>query len=86
MSAGRSSAVAETGNASGRKLADAYGSLAKLFHAYEFFDSAEASYLNAERLAPGDATWPHLLGFLYQQTGRLEEAAEKFEQARPRAA
>ena len=57
------------------------GPLGRLFHAYEFFDSAEASYLNATRLAPGDATWPHLLGYLYQQTGRLEEAAESFEQA-----
>jgi Flp pilus assembly protein TadD len=52
-----------------------------LFHAYEFFDSAEMSYLNATRLASGDVTWVHLLGYLYQQTGRLEDAASRFEQA-----
>ena len=40
------------------------------------------SYLNAARLAPGDVTWPHLLGYLYQQTGRLEEAADRFREAR----
>ena len=68
-------------NVSSGKLADAYGSLGRLFHAYEFFDSAEACYFNAARLAPGDVSWPHLLGYLYQQTGRLEDAAERFEQA-----
>jgi len=71
----------EGGNVSSGKLADAYGSLGRLFHAYEFFDSAEACYFNAARLAPGDVSWPHLLGYLYQQTGRLEDAAERFEQA-----
>jgi len=59
---------------SNRELATAYGSLARLFHAYEIFDSAEASYLNAARLAPGESQWPYLLGYLYQQTGRWDEA------------
>jgi tetratricopeptide (TPR) repeat protein len=63
------------------KLADAYGSLGRVFHVYEFFDSAEASYLNATRLAPAEVTWLHLLGYLYQQTGRLQDAAARFEQA-----
>jgi tetratricopeptide (TPR) repeat protein len=66
---------AATGNASSRTLAAAYGSLARVYHAYEFFDSAEPAYVNASRLADSDARWPHLLGYLYQQTGRLEEAA-----------
>jgi len=65
---------ATTQNASSKALADAYGSLARVYHAYEFFDSAEAAYVNASRLADSDARWPHLLGYLYQQTGRLEEA------------
>jgi tetratricopeptide (TPR) repeat protein len=72
--------VESRGVSSGR-LADAYGSLGRVFHAYEFFDSAEASYLNATRLAPADVTWLHLLGYLYQQTGRLDDAAVRFEQA-----
>src|SRR5262245_22939230 len=69
------------GNSSSATVASAYGSLGRVFHAYEFFEPAEACYLNAARLAAGDVTWPHLLGYLYQQTGRLEGAAERFEQA-----
>jgi len=67
---------------SSRELADAYGSLGRVYHAYEFLDSAEPAYVNARRLASGSSEWPHLLGALYQQTGRLEEAAEAFTAAR----
>ena len=74
-------ALSATGRVSSGKLASGYGELGRLFHAYEFFDSAEMSYLNATRLASGDVTWVHLLGYLYQQTGRLEDAASRFEQA-----
>jgi tetratricopeptide (TPR) repeat protein len=73
--------LSRSGRPAGGKLAGAYGDLGRLYHAYEFFDSAEASYLNAAGLAPGDVTWVHLLGYLYQQTGRLEDAADRFEQA-----
>ena len=73
--------LVESGTRSNAKLADAYGQIGQVFHVYEFFDSAEAAYLNAVRLRSNDATWLHLLGYLYQQTGRLEEAAERFEQA-----
>jgi tetratricopeptide (TPR) repeat protein len=72
-------ALVERGSAS--RLADGYAQAARLFHAYELFDSAEAAYLNAIRLAPNQAAWFHLLGYLYQQTGQLEQAAERFEQA-----
>ena len=68
---------AASNRANTRELAATYGSLARLFHAYEIFDSAEAAYLNAERLASGDVEWPYLLGYLYQQTGRWEEAAAR---------
>src|SRR4029079_2399681 len=60
---------------SSREIGGAYGSLARVYHAYELLDSAEPAYLNARRLASGNSEWPHLLGVLYQQTGRLEEAA-----------
>jgi tetratricopeptide (TPR) repeat protein len=65
-----------------RQLADAYGELAQILHAYEFFDSAEPAYGNAMRLAPTDVRWRYLLAYLFQQTGRLAEAAEAFEQVR----
>ena len=55
-------------------LAEAYGSLGQVHHAYEFLDAAEASYLNATHLVPDDFRWTHLLGYLYQRRGRLEEA------------
>jgi tetratricopeptide (TPR) repeat protein len=67
---------------SSRDAADAYGALARVYHAYEFLDSAEPAYVNARRLASGNSEWPHLLGVLYQQTGRLEEAAEALSAAR----
>lgn len=77
----KTSAVAAK-SASSRELADAYGALARVYHAYEFLDSAEPAYVNARRLAPGNSEWPHLLGVVYQQTGRLEEAAEALAAAR----
>jgi tetratricopeptide (TPR) repeat protein len=77
----RLAAVVAKGGSS-RALADAYGSLARIYHAYELLDAAEPAYLNARRLASGNSEWPHLLGVLYQQTGRLDEAAEALESAR----
>jgi len=68
--------------ASARERAEAYGALARVLHVYEFFDAAEASYGVAARLAPLDDRWPHLLGYLYQQSGRLDEAVEQFTTAR----
>ena len=67
---------------SDRDLASAYTAVARLCHAYEFLDAAEASYANAIRLAPRDATLPHLLGALYQQTGRFEDALARYGDAR----
>ena len=68
--------LARAASGSNRKaLADAYGSLAQTLHVYEFFDAAEASYRNASQLAPDDFRWLHLRGYMYQQTGRFEDAA-----------
>ena len=68
---------AAANRASTRELAAAYGALARLFHAYEIFESAEAAYLNAAALASADIEWSYLLGYLYQQSGRWEEAAAR---------
>ena len=72
--------VQRTSAAGGRELAEAYGELAQILHVYELFDGAEAAYRNAMRLASTDVRWPHLLGYLFAQTGRLDEAAERFEE------
>ena len=76
------SRVATQTKVSERDLASAYASLGRLCHAHEFFDAAEAAYANALRLAPQDAASLHLLGYLYQQTGRYEEAVERYSAAR----
>jgi tetratricopeptide (TPR) repeat protein len=65
-----------------RDLSAAYSALGRLCQAYEFFDAAEASYANALRLVPQDAASLHLLGYLYQQTGRYDEAVERYTAAR----
>src|SRR5688572_28658441 len=62
--------------------AGAYAALARFYHVYEFFEEAETAYLQAIRRAPGDVQSPHLLGYLYQQTGRLDDAAARFLEAR----
>lgn len=71
--------VQRTAASGGHELAAAYGELAQILHVYELFDGAEAAYRNAIRLASADVRWPHLLGYLFAQTGRLDEAAERFD-------
>jgi tetratricopeptide (TPR) repeat protein len=68
--------------ASSRDLADAYGALGRVFHAYEFFDAAEACYRNATQLRQNDATWLHLSAYLAQQTGRYEDSVTLYLAAR----
>ena len=63
-------------------VAEAYGSLGQVYHAYEFLDAAEVCYRNATRLTPDDFRWLHLLGYLFQQSGRLEEAVPFYTAAR----
>ena len=74
--------LASRAKVSDRDLATEYGALGRLCHAYEFVDAAEASYANAIRLTPQDAALPHLLGHLYQQTGRFEDALARLSDAR----
>jgi tetratricopeptide (TPR) repeat protein len=69
-------------NASARDLADAYGALGRIFHAYEFFDAADACYRNATMLRPSDVRWLHLRAYLLQQTGRFDDAAPLYVAAR----
>jgi tetratricopeptide (TPR) repeat protein len=71
--------VQRASSGGGREFAEAYGELAQILHVYELFDGAEAAYRNAMRLASMDVRWPHLLGYLFAQTGRLDEAAERFD-------
>ncbi|MFV2073632.1 MAG: tetratricopeptide repeat protein [Thermoanaerobaculales bacterium] len=55
-----------------------YGHSGKIFHAHHVFAVAEACYINAAALGDS-AEWPYLLGYLYQDTGRFEEARDRYE-------
>jgi tetratricopeptide (TPR) repeat protein len=67
-----------TEDAPAAELANAYGRLGQLLHAYSLTESAEAAYRNAQQLAPEELRWTYLLGVLAQTAGRLEDAANLF--------
>ena len=69
------------GRASASALADAYGEYAQVLHAYEMVAAAEAAYGEAVRLRSTDARWHYLRGYLYQQVGRLDDAAADYRAA-----
>jgi tetratricopeptide (TPR) repeat protein len=59
----------------------AYGNLAMLLHAGEYYQAAEPAYLNAQELAPQDARWPYLLGHLHKSMGNPTQALADFTRA-----
>jgi len=59
----------------------AYGNLAMLLHAGEYYEAAEPAYLNAQELAPQDARWPYLLGHLHKSRGNPSQALVDFTRA-----
>lgn len=60
---------------------EAYGKLAMLLHAGEYYEAAEPAYLNAQDLTPSDARWPYLLGHLHKSRGEPEKALDDFTRA-----
>lgn len=63
------------------QLAEVYGELGMVYHAYALVEASAACYANAERLAPKDARWPYLQGVLLQGDNRLDEAAPAYGRA-----
>jgi tetratricopeptide (TPR) repeat protein len=59
----------------------AYGNLAMLLHAGEYYEAAEPAYLNAEGLAPADPRWPYLLAHLHKSRGEPDKALADFTRA-----
>jgi len=59
----------------------AYGRLAMLLHAGEYYEAAEPAYQNAEDLAPADARWPYLLAHLHKSRGEPDKALADFTRA-----
>ena len=80
--AGELSQAAAKAGVSDAELAEAYGALGQLYNAYEVSEAALACYRNANRLAPGDFRWLHLLGYASAQAGNIEKAAVYFRAAR----
>jgi tetratricopeptide (TPR) repeat protein len=56
------------------QLAEAYGQMGRVYHAYDFSDAAAACYQNAMNLAPRDFGWPYCLGRLYQEKGEVKKS------------
>ena len=61
------------------ELAEAFGHLGRLFHAYHLRDSAETCYSKSRELAPDDPRWPYYAGMLRHADGEFEAAIEHFE-------
>ena len=59
----------------------AYGNLAMLMHAGEYYDVAEPAYLNAQDLDPQDPRWPYLLAHLHKSKGDPARALMDFTRA-----
>ena len=65
----------------GTATADEFGRLGMLFAAYGLVDAAEAAYLNARALAPGEFRWAYYLGLLYDTMSRPDAAIPILERA-----
>jgi tetratricopeptide (TPR) repeat protein len=63
-------------------LAEAYGKLGQIYHAYSLIEPAHDCYLNASLLAPKDFRWTYLTAKLDQQEGRFEDAIRGLRAAR----
>jgi tetratricopeptide (TPR) repeat protein len=62
-------------------LASSYGQYGMVLQAAEFFDVAEPSYLDAQKLAPDDVRWPYYLANLYKSRGDTDKAEAAFKRA-----
>lgn len=64
-----------------RELAGAWADLGMHYQAYKLAGPAEESYRRAAALDAKDPRWPHLLGGLLQDAGRLDEALTAYNRA-----
>ncbi len=74
-------ALVKQQNATDETLAEAYGEMGELYHAYSLNGPARECYSNAIRLAPKDFRSVYLLAKLDQQEGRAEAAIKGFQSA-----
>jgi tetratricopeptide (TPR) repeat protein len=67
-------AITENKGVSQDELANAYGQMGMVYHAYGFVDAAAVCYRNAHSLAPLEFRWPYYCGRLYQDEGETKNA------------
>lgn len=72
-------ALAKKPTVNREQLAQAYGELGQLYHAYELSETAEACYRNALTLDPSNLEWQYSLGYLLQSVGRFSEALDLYQ-------
>jgi tetratricopeptide (TPR) repeat protein len=64
-----------------QELAGSWADLGMHYQAYKLAGPAEESYRKAMALDAKDPRWPHLLGGLFQDVGRLDEAITAYDRA-----
>ncbi|MEM1177856.1 MAG: tetratricopeptide repeat protein [Acidobacteriota bacterium] len=64
-----------------RTVADAYGGLGEIYHAYGLTAAADTAYKNAETLDGAAFPWPYYRALLAQDRGDFETARGHFERA-----
>jgi tetratricopeptide (TPR) repeat protein len=74
-------AVLKSPAATDAALSETFGEIGQLFHAYELWHPAAASYRNARRLSPDEFRWIHLLSELEVRRGDLAQARQLHEAA-----
>jgi tetratricopeptide (TPR) repeat protein len=67
-------AILRKRGASQEELANAYGQMGMVYHAYGFVDAAAVCYQNAHALMPREFRWPYYSGRLYQDEGKINNA------------
>lgn len=64
------------------ELANAYGELGALYQVHKVFQPADDCYENAKQLDPDNFRWAYYSAYLAADTGRIELALARYEQAR----
>ena len=68
-------------DASQQELAEGYGYLGELFHAYELLDAASTCYQLAQDLVPDDERWIYLLALAQNSRGEFDAAVQNYAHA-----
>jgi tetratricopeptide (TPR) repeat protein len=71
----------ELRSTTGAQAAAAFGELGRIYAAHELDHAAEACFVNAAALDPGDRRWPYFLGVLAQGGRRFDDAVARFRRA-----